>query len=292
MRYIFFKITLFFIFAAAVGCVHTEKSPKTLAQWSTGEDDPKMDDEANGEPEEEKSIETDRPDFTEASTTVGKGRIQLESGYTYASDGKNGASHSYPEALFRIGMFADWFELRLAQNFLHERVPGQGVTNFNAGGDDFYFGCKLALTEQRKFLPESALILQATAPTGHNSLTSGQFLPGFNYLYGWDVIEDKISMGGSTQANRAVDGTSNAYIELAQSMTIGYSLTKKLSAYTEWFAFFPSGSTDPDTGPEHYFDGGFTYLLTNNFQLDIRAGVGLNRHADNFFVGSGFAVRY
>ena len=38
-------------------------------------------------------------------------------------------------------------------------------------------------------------------------------------------------------------------------------------------------------------DGGFTFLVNNNFQLDVRAGVGLNEAADDYFVGTGFAVR-
>ena len=78
----------------------------------------------------------------------------------------------------------------------------------------------------------------------------------------------------------------------AQAFTTGISLTDKLGMYLESFGIFPSGAKAPDAGPEYYADGGFTYRITNNFQLDIRAGVGLNRHADDFFAGSGFAVRY
>ena len=71
-----------------------------------------------------------------------------------------------------------------------------------------------------------------------------------------------------------------------------YALCNKLSDYAEWYAFYPTGAVSPDVGPQHYFDGGFFYKVTDNFQLDIRAGVGLNRHADDYFIGSGFAVRY
>lgn len=44
--------------------------------------------------------------------------------------------------------------------------------------------------------------------------------------------------------------------------------------------------------PEHYFDGGFTYLLRNNMQFDVRAGVGANAAAVDFFAGSGLCVRF
>jgi hypothetical protein len=48
----------------------------------------------------------------------------------------------------------------------------------------------------------------------------------------------------------------------------------------------------PEIGVEHYADGGFTFLVNDNLQFDIRAGVGLNRRADNFFTGAGLAVRF
>ncbi|MCI0704995.1 MAG: hypothetical protein L0241_28380 [Planctomycetia bacterium] len=32
--------------------------------------------------------------------------------------------------------------------------------------------------------------------------------------------------------------------------------------------------------------------MTNNFALDIRAGYALSRKADDFFAGTGFAIRY
>ncbi len=252
-------------------------------------------DEKDGEVDEPKEIETDRPDFTEASTTVGKGHIQLEAGYTYSRDRADGVtthSHSYPEMLLRIGMCADWFELRLGQNFGALRDEGAAAINTTNGAEDLYLGTKLALTEQKKCLPECALILQTLLPTGHDDFTANKVMPGANLLYGWDIIKDFLTCAGSSQVNRAVDGATHYYSEFAQSITVGYSLTKKLGAYTEWFAFFPAGAISPDVGPEHYFDGGFTYKVTSNFQLDIRAGVGLNRHAEDFFAGTGFAVKY
>lgn len=241
-------------------------------------------------------LESDRPDFTEASSTVGRGIIQLEAGYTYIRDrdiiGTRTGTHSFPEMLFRIGMFADWFELRIGQNFQNQRVTEQQITSSFAGAEDLYLGVKLGLTEQQNVWPELALILQMDVPTGAEAFTAKQVLPGFNFCYGWDVIENCLTLAGSTQLNRQVDDVGHFYAELDQSLSVGYILTPKLGAYTEFFAFFPTGAIDPLVGPEYYFDGGFTYKVTYDFQLDIRAGVGLNRHADDFFAGSGFVIRY
>jgi len=61
-------------------------------------------------------------------------------------------------------------------------------------------------------------------------------------------------------------------------------------AYTEWFAVFPDSADTQQT--EHYFNGGFTYLISNDIQWDVRAGTGLNDAADDFFVGTGVSIRF
>ncbi len=260
---------------------------KTLLQWSYGTSF------SGGPASMDEPLESDRPDFTEASTTVGRGVAQVEMGYTFLFDDDNGSIHrenSFPEMLWRIGMFAEWFEFRIAYNNLvgSDVFTGLPTANF-AGGEDLYLGAKIGLTPQEGILPEMALIPQMTIPTGHPALTAGIVCPGVNWLYGWD-INDFLSLGGSTQGNQAVDDAGETYFEFAQSLTIGYTLTDKLGAYTEWFVLVPSGSHVAPT--QHYLDGGFTYHLTNNIQFDVRAGVGLSVRAADYFMGSGIVLRF
>ncbi len=241
---------------------------------------------------ESEPLESDRPDFTEASTTVGLHRVQIETGYTYIRDNNNStltSTHSFPEMLVRIGMLTEWFEARIAWNYGVNLNRSNVVSNIFDGGQDLYLGAKLALTEQDGWRPEMALMPQMNVPTGGEDFTSGEVEPGVNWLYGWDVTE-VVAVGASTQVNRTLDDADVWYAEFAQSVTINYTLTEKLGGYTEWFAFFPAGSAD--ALPQHYFDGGFTYHVHNNLQLDIRAGVGLNDAADDFFGGSGAVFRF
>jgi hypothetical protein len=273
------------------GCSE-RRGAKTLLELFVG---PRLDaEDAEGEQEEE-PLATDRPDFVEASSNVGRGRVQLEAGYTFIHDRSGGVTtrtHSYPEILLRIGLFADWFELRIGQNFGNQRLHGGGIRGSGNGAEDLYLGIGLALTEQNGLVPESRVVFQTTVPTGADAFTDDAMLPGVNILYGWEVIEDKMSLGMSTAFNRARDDSGDDYLEFAQAVTTAFTLTDKLGMYLETFALLPAGATDPGARPEYYADGGFTYRITNNFQLDIRAGVGLNRYADDFFAGSGFAVRY
>ena len=231
---------------------------------------------------------TDRPDFTEASSTVGLGVTQFELGYTFTTNDDGAgrtSSHTYPEALIRRGIFRDWLELRVA----YTAATIDTIAGDTTGSDDLYLGFKIGITPQQDCLPEMALIPQMTVPTGSRALTNDTVLPGLNWLYGWDLNES-LSFAGSTQFNRTIDQTSMAeYTQWAQSLTVGYSLTDTVGAYTEWFAFFPDNA---DTDPvEHYFNGGLTKLIGNDIQWDVRAGLGLNEESDDFFVGTGLSIR-
>lgn len=254
----------------------------TLFQWSYGTS-------FSGRPDLDEPLVTDRPDFTEASTTVGRGVAQLEFGYTYTydHDGTDGTkAHAFPETLLRYGVLFDWLEMRVAWNFAAQEIAELR----DSGSEDIYLAAKIALTPQEGFLPEMALMPQMTVPTGDDGFTSDHVLPGLNWLYGWDITE-KVGAGGSTQFNRAVDEeTGDTYTEWAQSFTINISWGEKLGSFTEWYVLVPHSA---DTAlPEHYFDGGFTYLISNDIQWDIRAGVGLNDHADDYFLGTGLSIRF
>lgn len=266
---------------ACCGC-----SPMTLFQWSYGTSF------GGGAPLDEPLV-TDRPDFTEASTTVGRGVSQIEIGYTYFSDDEGGDSfrgRSYPQFLLRQGVFAEWLEFRLGWTYLDERTVTGGVRSRDRGAADLYMGFKIALTPQEGILPEMALIPQVNLPTGADAFSADEIQPGLNWIYAWE-LSDSVSIAGSTQVNSVLDGvTADAYMSFAQSAVVGISLTEKVGTYAEWFAFMPH-SADTDK-PEHYFDGGFTYLVNDNCQLDVNAGVGLNRAAADWFLGTGVVVRF
>ena len=253
----------------------------TLFQWSYGTTF------RGGPPGFDEPLATDRPDFTEASTTVGRGVLQLEMGYTYVDDTGDGGprTHSFPELLMRYGVFADWLELRVAWNYAEETAGATTLT----GSEDLYLGLKIALMPQECLLPEMAFVPQMTVPIG-GPFSAAEVLPGGNLIYSWE-INDFISTAGQTQFNRAIDDGSGApYTEFSQSWTIGYSLAERIGAYTEWFVLVPDGADTAQT--EHYADGGFTFLVNNNLQLDVRAGVGLSQAADDYFLGVGASQRF
>jgi len=255
------------------------KSYGTLMQWSCGNS-------FSGGPNRNEPLVTDRPDFTEASSTVGVGVAQFELGYKYTNDDASDTiGNSYPELLVRYGIFAEWLELRVVWNYATEETARVAIS----GSEDLYLGMKIALTPQEGVLPEMALIPQMTVSTGAPAFAAGETLPGLNWVYGWEV-NDAWSTAGSTQLNRSLDeATGDAYTEFAQSWTIGCALSDRIGGYAEWFAFFPHSANTAAT--EHYFNGGFAVLLSDDVQWDVFAGRGINDAADDYFVGTGLSIR-
>jgi hypothetical protein len=261
-------------------------SPGTLFQWSYGTS-------FSGGPDLDAPLVTDRPDFTEASSTVGRGVAQIEFGYTYIFNddaGTRDIAHSVGEPLLRYGMLAEWLELRVGLFPVSTNSVTGGVRTSASGIEDMYLGLKIGLTPQERWLPEMAFIPQMFVPTGSTAFTNDEVLPGANWIYAWE-INDCISTAGSSQFNRRRDAaTLDTFVRFAQSWTVAYSLSDRVGAYTEWFGLMPSGAATAK--PEHFFNGGFTYLLCDNMQFDIRAGVGLNDAAADYFLGTGLSIRF
>src|SRR5689334_11720965 len=132
-----FVVASFILFAATASSARAVGGA-TLFLWRPSEEPEQID--------LSKPLETDRPDFTESPKTVGQGVFQVEGGYTFTNDRQGNTrttDHSFPETLFRYGVLADWFELRLDWNYEVQRTVTAGVVNNESGADDLNIGCKI-----------------------------------------------------------------------------------------------------------------------------------------------------
>jgi len=257
----------------------------TLFQWNAGP-------ECSGGPQLDKPLQTDRPNFTSTSVTVGKGVTQIESGYTYLKSNEGGQDvryQSFGEFLWRQGILADWLEFRVGFSPLQQTAQIGTYHNSTFGTQDLDLALQFALTPQAGILPEMALITSMSVPTGSPAFTSQHVEPGVDLIYAWQ-LNQIVSVAASTQGYADIDTSGKYFLEMAQSCSVNYTLNSQLSAFTEWFVLIPSGARTART--EHYFDAGFTFLINNNVQLDWSAGVGLSEGASDFFAGAGLSVRF
>jgi len=109
---------------------------------------------------------------------------------------------------------------------------------------------------------------------------------------GFKILLEKEIFGYDLASNLNLfrrDDAQDIYMEGAASLSLGMELTDGLRIYLEPYAVLPFDSSSAKD--EYYFNGGFTVLVHENLQFDIRSGVGLNNNADDMFVGSGFVYR-
>jgi Putative MetA-pathway of phenol degradation len=250
-------------------------------------------------------INTDRPTFTPANTVVPPGRLQFESGFTYNRQQSSTTSsnlYDLPELAMRYGLM-DRVEFRIFWEGPTIASPpssgGRRGTRLG-GGSDMEVGIKWQLfagDKDRKWIPTTALITSAIAPTGGNSpLSSGVAEPYINLIYGWGLSE-KLTLAGSTgylgMRQQAVPDShlpADSFQRFHQSVVAFYTLGERTTLFYEWYVLIYTNSTN--NLPNHFMDGGFLYRLTPNIQIDLRAGFGLSGRPDDFFTGTGLSFRF
>lgn len=247
----------------------------------------------------EERIETERHDFTQSAVTVGRGVVQLESGYTYFYKDANGeteSSHTFPEMLVRVGLSED-IEFRLRWDYVWQFIdeaPDQ------IGAEDLRYSLKLQLTrpECGGFLPTSALELRGSAPTGGEAFTTEKVEFALDFIYQWQLT------AGATLAGSTGFGTSgfgdfgllpeepaeDRFHSLSQSAVVGFELSESNTMYVEWYGIFSDGLEDESV--VSVLNVGIDHYVSNNLVLDWRAGVGLSRDSDDFFTGVGGGYRF
>ncbi|MFQ5491236.1 MAG: transporter [Phycisphaerae bacterium] len=242
---------------------------------------------------------TDRPDFTESTQAVPFGRFQLEAGYTLTYDRQDDdrlRNHTFPEVLLRVGISPDvelrfgWSGYSLTQlNFQERTDAGRSVgrEQWETGANDVDLGLKIKLCDQQDARPALAMLGALTLPTGSANVSPGDVEPALGLLWAYD-LNDTFALAGQVILALPTD-RGDRFFQTASSLSLGISLTDRLGCYVEYFGFYPNTE---DSGAAQTFNGGFTYLIDNNFQVDIRAGMGLDEEADDFFTGLGFAWRF
>ncbi|MFM7205429.1 MAG: transporter [Planctomycetaceae bacterium] len=238
-------------------------------------------------------IVTDRPHLAEAASTVGLGRIQVETGYTYYLDHSGGTTsrlHSFPETLVRAGLFQEWFEFRVQYNSFAESASATTGRFSAAGSDDLYLGAKVALAGQSGILPELTIFPQMKVPTGSPAYTADEVLPGMNFVYAWRVGE-RTEIECNTNVNRRRNpDASGFYTEYLQTFNFEYDLGPRVMLFNEFVIFAQAGGIG--VPQQAYSHGGLHWFLLPNLQYDIHAAVGLNEAAADFFGGSGLSWRW
>jgi hypothetical protein len=241
-------------------------------------------------------IETDRPNFTSSTNVLPKGALQIETGFVLEKNKESVGGIRGPStltqrnltvntSLFRFGL-TDKVELRLytavnSNQLLVESglvIPDTTIktsgfqTSFIGFKTNFYKSDKVSIGFLgHLYIPELA--------SGDFANIAGQRIaPEFLIPLTYDITD---RFGIAVQYGLSWDG-STPNPTTSYTLSLGYSITDKLSAYVEPYGFHnPYGETT------HLVNGGFTYLINDDFQVDLTGGFGLNEAAPDNFINCG-----
>lgn len=232
-------------------------------------------------------IQTDRPDQTETPVLTPKGYFQMEHGFLVEEKDKDatpnpGYSYFYPSSLWKYGL-TDNFEIRLITQYV--RIQNEPAID-QVGFLPLALGFKSKLSEQRGGWPRVSFIGHLMFPgVVDEEFETTYFAPDMRLAF-QHLISDRFNI--SYNLGAAWDGET-AEPDFLYSLALGTAVTDRLGLFVEGYGRTPQRE---DGTIELKLDAGLTYLIGNNFQLDISAGQGITEEAPERFVGAGFSYRF
>jgi hypothetical protein len=230
-------------------------------------------------PNNSQSISTDRPSFTNASTTVPCRTLQFENGFNEtAVQGQR--SWDLPQTLVRVGVTTN-SELRFTAPDYYWNA--QAGISFATGIGDLAIGVKQHLGAVHGF--DVSAMGTLSFPTGARSVSSHGYdatlqLPWSHSLPSKWTVAGMFTVSWPTQnGQHNVTGQVTALFDR--------QFTKSWDGFAEYAGTFPGHG-----GPQHIVDLGTTYKLTNNQQVDFRAGFGLSASSLDHYIGGGYSFRF
>jgi hypothetical protein len=235
-------------------------------------------------------LSADRPGVTNPPDVVALGAIQLEGGIQLQRETRGGGSNvdtvTLPQSLMRAGM-PHSFELRVYSDGwdFETRSGERNRTSVN----DLVIGSRVRVLDPEGLRPATALELDVSLPTGSHAVTSDGIDPSGLLLVEWKIGDRFVLDGNLGLASVSLgEGESGRSFQVAPSLSLSTSMGERGNVFIEYYSTLSShGVAD-----EHAVDGGFSWLVNDDLQLDISASAGLNAAAPDYSVSAGFAWRF
>ena len=227
----------------------------------------------------QETIQSGRPGKNIGGLTLGKQVVQLQTGYTFnqVGEGRSATDIHSNTTVLRFGLL-EKIELsgliRWRQDQIDSDVRRDGISNSQIGG-------RINLIENQGWLPtigiQGRALLTAQSKPFRRKNTGSRFI-----LATGNRIDDKLSL--VTNWGLGWSGNDNEQEPVYfYNVVLPYHITDKLGTFLEMY-----GNLNDFTAN---FDGGFSYLISNDFQLDASAGWQGQNGIANWFVDAGISFR-
>ncbi len=234
------------------------------------------------------AVSPDRPGYTDTPPALPSGALQVEAGYTDDRTGPLGYT-TIGETLLRLGVGAHT-ELRLFGNSYATRSTGSLPSAH--GMEDPKIGVKTNLRSipdsVHSVVPNVAVLAAVTLPFGASGFSAIHAQPEVKLAANWTTpspfsVYVNLGLGAVCDGNRWGE---HGWLSVA----LWYAVNPRVSVFGEGISVRTLGG---GAVPSNDADAGITYLVSDRFQIDLRAGHGFGgASASEHFVGAGFARRW
>lgn len=228
-----------------------------------------------------RELSPDRPDATESPLTVDAGVAVVEASFFDWRRDDGDEAHTVMATNFKLGLTHDT-DLQFVFDSYEWTNPRNGP---HAGGvGDVQLRLKHNLWGNDGGNSAFALFPFVRIPTG-TAVSRGPVEGGLILPFSTDLREG-VGLGLMGEIDLVDDGASGHEVEFLHSAVLGFDLTERLGLFTEYI-----GIAGP-TPYQAYFAGGFTLGLSEDLVLDCGTQVGLNDHAEDLGIFTGFTKRF
>jgi hypothetical protein len=241
------------------------------------------------------AISTDRPDFVESSDVVGKGRVQIETGFQSERDSVDGVktrTRTTP-TLLRIGM-NDSLELRAESDGLTLARTADatlGASSNQRGWSDVALGLKWHVQDgdEERGTPGMAWLAHADVDTGSPAFRGRGVRPSLRFVAEWD-LPHQVSVGVMPGLVLDRNADDKRFVAGIFAVTVGKAWTPAWRTYVELAG--QQLASKNNGGSVVTFDTGVTYLVSDAVQLDLSLSRGLTHESPDFAWGVGASIRF
>lgn len=219
------------------------------------------------------ALTTERPGFSSSPYALAPSVLQIEAGYQFTDSGNGVELQNLPLLLVRYGL-SNNMELQVGwSGYAWADIGGADVD----GITDASVGVKWQVTDERSSVP-IALFAGLSIPIGDDNFTTDEFDPSVAAFWSYSNVLDWF---GTVVVSEPDDET-----QISNALGINLPIREDVGGYVEYYGVYGNG------GPEHYVNGGLTYLSRLNLQFDAYLGFGLNDRSADLLVGGGLAYRF
>lgn len=227
----------------------------------------------------QQNIQTDRPDQTENTALVPKGRFQFESGVKHEQASSDELEVELPEFLARYGL-SKRVELRLQGQFMYEKADRETF-----GLHELHAGAKIKILSEKNGCPAVSLMGQLQIP----GIEAGSFqthhaAPEVRVLLR-NTLSKKVDLGYNAGVRWDANTMQASY---SYTFSPNIKLSDQLHAFVESFGDFPVLRHG-----HQWADGGMALRLGSDLQLDFSLGMELTKTEGyhHFFESVGVSFR-